>query len=520
MSQKRLARNISMMSIAVFLSRILGLVRDQVMAFFFGGGFLNDAFNVAYNIPNLLRRLFGEGALSTAFVPIYNDIGIKKDRDAQVEFALNVLSILTLFLLLLTVLGIVFAPLIVRLLYPGLAPQTTEVAVRLTRIIFPYLFFIGLSSTFIAILNSHDYFFMTGLSSALLNIGMILAVIIPYLIWRLPPERLIYPAGWGVAIGGALQTIINFPYLKRVGYRFQLLLRFGSDALKTMWQRFIPAMIGIGIREINLIADALMASFLPIGSITALGYGNRLMQLPLGIFAISAGTAVLPMYSRLVSRGEFSELSDSMRFTSLNLAYVMLPVTALILALSEDFVRILFAHGAFDELAVIMSAQALIFYSLGLLFYSMNQVLTPLFYAQGDTRTPVKLAAAMVALNISLNFILMHFMQHRGLALSTSVTAFINYIIILFLIRKRFPGIVFRGIAPSMIKSIMISAMIFGLAYWLRALLPLYSRIELVLKAAIISGISFILFYLLGMLFKLSYLKEATDNLCKRLRRK
>ncbi len=184
-----------------------------------------------------------------------------------------------------------------------------------------------------------------------------LCILIPHFILRLPAESLIYPAGWGVAIGGLLQTAINFPYLKRIGYRFRILLNFGSEALGTMWKRFVPALIGIGIREINLIADALMASFLPIGSITALGYGNRLMQLPLGIFAISAGTAVLPMYSRLVSKGEYSELSDSMRFTTLNLAYIMLPITALILTLSEDFIRILFAHGAFDELAVLMSSQ-------------------------------------------------------------------------------------------------------------------------------------------------------------------
>ncbi|MDD4148055.1 MAG: murein biosynthesis integral membrane protein MurJ, partial [Candidatus Cloacimonetes bacterium] len=358
MSLRRLARSISVMSIAVFFSRILGLVRDQLMAFFFGGGYLNDAFNIAYNIPNLLRRLFGEGALSTAFVPIYNDIGIKKDKNAQIDFALNVLSILTVFLLLLTILGIVFAPVIVRLLYPGLTPQTSDIAIKLTRIIFPYLFFIGLSSTFIAILNSHDYFFMTGLSSALLNIGMILSLVVPYFIWKLPAERLIYPAGWGVVIGGAMQTIINFPYLKKVGYRFTIMLHFGQEALKTLWKRFIPAMIGIGIREINLIADALMASFLPMGSITALAYGNRLMQLPLGIFAISAGTAVLPTYSRLVSKGEYSELSDSLRFTSLSLAYIMLPISAIILALAEDFVVILFAHGALDQHAVWMSSQA------------------------------------------------------------------------------------------------------------------------------------------------------------------
>jgi len=520
MSQHRLARNISVMSIAVFLSRILGLVRDQVMAFFFGGGYLNDAFNVAYNIPNLLRRLFGEGALSTAFVPIYNDIGIKKGKPAQIDFALNVLSILTVLLVLLTLLGIAFAPLIVRLLYPGLAPHTGIVAIKLTRIIFPYLFFIGLSSTFIAILNSHDYFFMTGLSSALLNIGMILSLLIPYWFWKLPAEQLIYPAGWGVVIGGTLQTIINFPYLKKVGYRLTILFRIGSEALKTMWQRFVPAMIGIGIREINLIADALMASFLPIGSITALGYGNRLMQLPLGIFAISAGTAVLPTYSRLVSKGEYRELSSSMRLTTLSLAYLMLPISALILALAEDFVVILFAHGAFDQQAVWMSSQALIFYSLGLLFYSMNQVLTPLFYARGDTRTPVILAAIMVGLNISLNFVLMQFLQHRGLALSTSITAFVNYLILIHLIHKRFPQIDNNGVMFNLLKSVLIAIAIYFFAVYLRKLIPLDSKTGLILKSAVIASLSFLFFYLAGLLVHLSYMKEATQNLCKRLRRK
>jgi putative peptidoglycan lipid II flippase len=520
MSQRKLARNISVMSIAVFFSRILGLVRDQVMAYFFGGAYLNDAFNVAYNIPNLLRRLFGEGALSTAFVPIYNRIGIKQDRDAQIEFALNVLSILTIFLFILTVLGILFAPQIVALLYPGLADKTAVVAVKLTRVIFPYLFFIGLSSTFIAILNSHDYFFMTGLSSALLNVGMILTVIIPYWIWRLPAERLIFYAGWGVVVGGILQTIINFPYLRKVGYRLTLLIRFGSEALKTMWQRFVPAMIGIGIREINLIADALMASFLPIGSITALGYGNRLMQLPLGIFAISAGTAVLPTFSRLVSSKNYVELSKSVRFTSLSLAYVMLPITALILALSEDFIRILFAYGAFDSMAVKMSAQALSFYSLGLLFYSMNQVITPLFYAQGDTRTPVKLAAAMVVLNISLNLILMQFIQHRGLALSTSITAFVNFIILVILIRKRMSLISFKGITINLVKCTIISLLIFGMAIFLRQVIALDSRPALIVKSAIISLSAFGLFYASALLLKLDYIHEVSKNLCKRLRRK
>ncbi|GAB1468653.1 murein biosynthesis integral membrane protein MurJ [Candidatus Cloacimonadota bacterium] len=520
MSQSKLAKNISIMSIAIFFSRILGLVRDQVMAYFFGTSFLNDAFNVGYNIPNLLRRLFGEGALSTAFVPIYNELGIKKGKEEQIDFAINLLSILTLFLALLTLIGVVFAPLIVKLLYPGLNPTTVVVAIKLTRIIFPYLFFIGLSSTFIAVLNSHDYFFMTGLSSALLNIGMVLTVIIPHYVYGLTGEELIIWAGWGVLLGGFLQTIVNLPYLKKVGYRWKVYLHFGSDALSQMWRRFIPSMIGIGVREINLIADSLMASFLPIGSITALGFGNRLMQLPLGIFAISAGTAVLPMYSRHVTNKEFGELSEGMRFTALSLAYLMLPITTLILALGNDFVSILFQSGAFDAKAALMTSQALIFYSLGLIFYSLNQTVTPLFYANKDTRTPVKIAGAMVAINITLNFVLMQFIQHRGLALSTSITAMLNYLILVYMIRRKLPDISFKGMLPNLIKTVLICVSLFGLILLAKELIPVTGRIPLLIRAGLISLISFILFYALGWLLKLEYLASAGKKLCARFLKK
>lgn len=519
-SHRTLAKNISVMSIGVFLSRILGLIRDQVMAYFFGTTYLNDAFNVGYNIPNLLRRLFGEGALSTAFVPIYNEISIKGDKDEQIEFALNLLSVLTLILCVLTLLGIILAPLIVKCLYPGLAAKTSILAIKLTRIMFPYLFFIGLSSTFIAILNSHNYFFMTGLSSALLNIGMIATVVIPYFILKVTGEELIIWSAWGVIIGGFLQTIINLPYLKKIGYRWAIYLKFGSAALVDLWKRIIPSMIGIGIREINLIADSLMASFLPIGSITALSFGNRLMQLPLGIFAISAGTAVLPFYSRCVTNKNYEELSESIRFTGLNLAYIMLPVTTIILALGEDFVRILFQSGAFDERAVWMTSQALIFYSLGLIFYSLNQTITPVFYAFKDTKTPVKIAILMVTLNITLNFILMQFMAHRGLALSTSLTASVNYFLLLYLLKKKMPEISYSGLLSNIAKTILICIFLYILLYECRNIFFVQGRMALLIRDGILTVLAMGLFYFGAILIKIDYVNQAVKILCKRFQKK
>ncbi|HPS37987.1 MAG TPA: murein biosynthesis integral membrane protein MurJ [Candidatus Cloacimonadota bacterium] len=520
MSNRKLAKNIATMSIAVFLSRILGLVRDQVMAYFFGTTWLNDAFNVAYTIPNLLRRLFGEGALSTAFVPIYNDIGAKEGKKQQFDFALNIISILTFILSLMTLIGMIFAPIIVKLIYPGLAPETLITAIKLTRITFPYLFFISLSSTLIAILNSHDYFFMTGLSSALLNLGMILTVLIPFWVTGAVGEELVIWAGWGVCLGGLFQTLSCLPYMRTIGYRIKIILKFSGTAITMLWKRFIPSMIGIGIREINLIADGIMASFLPIGSITALGFGNRLMQLPLGIFAISAGTAVLPHYSRFASQDKPEELSESMRFSSVTLAYIMLPITVIILALGQDFVYVLFQQGEFDTHASIMTYKALLFYSIGLIFYSMNQIITPVFYAYKDTKTPVLIAIPMVILNIVLNYILMQFMAHSGLALSTSITAIVNLFLILYILRKKIPGISFKGIFENISKALIISTLIYILLVVTNSYLPHYSKLLTLVKDGILSILAFVLFYLIGLVWRIDYIKEFRQNLWNRFLKK
>ena len=520
MAENKLIKNISVMSFAILISRIMGLVRDQVMAFCFGTTYLNDAFVVGYRIPNLLRSMFGEGALSAAFVPLYNEIGIKEEKRKQINFALQVLSILTFFLLILTIIGIIFAPAIVKVLYPGLHPDTYKLAVILTRIMFPYLLWIGLSSTMIAILNSHDKFFMTGLSSALLNLGMILSMVIPRFVFHIEGEELVRWAAVGVFGGGFLQTIINFPYLKQLGYPFKIMVKFGGEALTTLWKRFLPSLVGVGVRELNLVADSLMASFLAVGSISALEYGYRLFQFPLGMFAISTGTVLLPTYSRLVTYDNYPELSKNLRIAMLNLTYLMQPITVLLMGLGKDVVQIIFQHGAFDADATLWTTQALICYSLGLIFFSFNQTLTPLFYAHKDTRTPVRIAIRMVCLNIVLNFILMQFLQHRGLALATSITAMVNFVILLRLIHKEMPHIDFHGIFPNVLKTIVISVIMLVFLIITDHFYVATGLWKLIIKVIILSVLSIGLFYVLGLLFKLDYLKEAGTNLWKKFQKK
>ncbi|HPY96358.1 MAG TPA: murein biosynthesis integral membrane protein MurJ [Candidatus Cloacimonadota bacterium] len=517
--QKKLFKNTSIMSIAVFLSRILGLVRDQVMAAFFGTSYVNDAFNIAFNIPNLLRRLFGEGALSTAFVPIYNEMGVKRGKKYQLLFAVNLLSVLSIILLVLSVLGMVLAPFIVKLIYPGLPSETSALAIKLTYILFPYLFFIGLSSTMIAILNSHDYFFITGLSSALLNIAWVSAVLIASRYIK-DSKNLIYFAAIGVFIGGVLQTLINLPFLKKIGYKFLIIFRVKTTAMVMLWKRLIPSMLSMGVREINLVMDALIASFLPAGSISALGFGNRLMQLPLGVIGISAGTAALPSYSKSLINKDWDELSSTLRFSMLFMMYIMLPITALIIAGADDFIALLFKRGSFDANAGIMTVKAFVCYSLGLCFFGLNQTITPVFYAAKDTKTPLIIASIMCLTNILLNIALMFPLKHAGLALATSITAALQFIIMIVILKKRFSKLSFHKIKTNLLKIVLITIMLFAIIKSLSLYWQVDSLMQQLIKVASIITLWLIIFIASGFVFKLEYWNSVTNSLCKKFLKK
>jgi putative peptidoglycan lipid II flippase len=473
MGKQALAKKVGSMSTAVLISRVLGLLRDIMTTAFFGTQYVADAFQVAFQIPNLLRKLFGEGALSAAFIPLYSEIGIKKGRKAQIYFGLNVLSILTTFLLLLSALGIVFAPIIVRLLAPGFDQPTYQLTLYLIRIIFPYLLLIGLSSTLISILNAHNYFFIPGLSSAFLNIAMISSLGIFVMINRSSTsEEQAVVWSIGVVLGGILQTIINFPLLKRLGYSLKLNFNLRGKNIAAVWQRFLPGVAGLAIRQVNLAVDLILASLLATGSIAALNYGNRLMQFPLGVFGIAAGVAVLPLFSKLITQDRWQELQENLDFSLLSLAFIMIPIIALVAALGQDMIFLLFKRGAFDQNSLQMTYQAFFCYALGLLFYSWNRLIIPLFYAAKDTKTPVKISALIVVINIILNFLLMQIMGHAGLALATAISAFVQYLLLRRIISKRFQKLQLKNQTSNLLKIIFLSVIIW---FSLHGLSTLYS---------------------------------------------
>jgi putative peptidoglycan lipid II flippase len=516
MSKKVLKKNIGSMSLAVFISRISGLIRDQVFAYFFGVSYVADAFNFAYTIPNLLRRLFGEGALGAAFIPIYQEIGVKKNKSEQIKFAINILSLLTLILTLFSIVGILFAPFIIKLLTEylpfiiqklfgsnaqiraGFDEKTLLLTIKLTRLLFPYLFFIGISSTLISILNSHNFYFVPGLTSAFLNFSMIGMLLVTKVFPEMSSPELSIFLSVGVLIGGFLQVVLNFPLLKRIGYRFGMIFSFKNKYLKELWTKFLPGVWGIAVRQINLLTDRTLASMIVTGSISALNYGNRVMQLPLGIFGVSIGTAVIPHFSKNIAAGNIKGLNEKLTYAVSLVSFIMLPVTVLIFVEGRDYIQILFMRGAFDKKALIMSSNALIFYSLGLVFYSLNRIYTAIFYANKNTKTPFIVASVIVLLNVILNLIFMNYWNYKGLALATSVSSFVQFLILLFLIGKFYPEVKHKGVVTEIFRIIFSSIVLWLVLSFVKRLFEGDLFISVFIRAAAVSISGMILFVLIN----------------------
>ncbi len=521
LSNKKFLKYAGSMSVAVLISRFFGLGRDIMMTSFFGTTYIADAFQAGFQLPNLLRKMFGEGALSAAFIPVYKEIEVTKGRKKQIEFGINLLSILSVILFLLSLLGILMAPILLKILTPGFDIQTHNLAVKIARILFPYLFLIGFSSTLISILNSHGSFFVPGLSSSFLNIGMI-GILSGYNVFNPNSslEQKIIATSIGVLIGGIFQTLINFPQLRQIGYNFRLNISLKDPAMKVMWTRFLPGVIGLAVRQINLYIDLILASFLVSGSLAALQYGNRLMQFPMGIFGVAAGTAVLPLFSKYTAEKNWDELSKSLRFSILSLSFVMLPMTAIIASLGKDFIKILFMRGNFDVFALNMTYKALLFYSLGLIFYSINRIIIPVFYANKDTKTPVKISAYIVLINIFLNITLMKLMQHSGLALATSISAFIQMVFLIVFLKKKVPKIQIINLKTSLLKISFLSTLLWIFLqsinhYWITE-----NFFDTLLKSGVLLSLSVVIIFNGATLFNIENSKTIKDKFWKKLRKK
>lgn len=469
MSEKRnITQAAGVLGAATILSRIMGMVRDMVVSRLFGAGFATDAFFAAYQIPNMLRRFFAEGALTSAFVPIFSESLARDNRKDARELANICFTLLTIVMTGITVAGILFSPQIVGLMFPGFGSVQAklDLTIFLNRLMFPYLFFISLVALCMGILNSVRHFFTPAISTVFLNIAMILSAWLLHDRFDVPVVSLAV----GVLIGGLLQLVLQIPVLYRLGFPLSPSFSFSHPSVRRIVLLMGPSIFGVGVYYLNITVGNILASLLPQGSVSYLYYAQRLFEFPQGVFTVSVAQAVLPSMSRQAAEGDLSALKESLAFGMRLTIFVTVPAMVGLIFCATPVFSLLFMGGEFDYDKARHCAEALIYYSLGLSFVALVRVVVPAFYAMKDTRTPVLTAFFAFLLNLGFSLLFMRPMLHGGLALASTISALGNLLLLLYFLRKKIGPFGGRGIAACGWKAVVASLPVGLIAWWGMAL--------------------------------------------------
>ncbi|MFP4672543.1 MAG: murein biosynthesis integral membrane protein MurJ [Desulfohalobiaceae bacterium] len=484
----QIARGAAVISGATFISRVLGFVRDVVLAFALGAGPLADAFFVAFRIPNLLRRLFAEGSLTMAFVPVFTDT--RQHQGLQEAFALARSTLAWLLLVLggLSLLALAGAKPLTMLVAPGFIQdqELFQLTTDLVRICFPYIIFISGMALCMGVLNSLQHFLAPALAPALLNVVLILGALLGLAWgWSLP-----YVLAWGVLAAGLAQLLFQLPFMARQGFVWRGAWSWRHPGVRRIGLLMLPTVLGAAVYQINILVNTMLASLLVQGSISYLYYADRLVQFPLGVFGVALSTAALPSLSSLVSAGREQEFTQTLNMTlGLNL-FISLPAAAGLIGLAEPLIQTLFARGEFGEPAVAATAWALVGYSLGLPAFCCVRSLVSAFYALQDTKTPVLVASLCLVLNICLGLLLMQFIAHTGLALAVALSSWANILLLgYFLGRKKGTWFLLEGKFWGMAGlSLALGLGTFGTSSWgwpSLVLIPVWAGAYLLLALAL-----------------------------------
>ena len=432
-----LLRALATISSLTLVSRILAFVRDVLIARIFGAGMATDAFFVAFRLPNLLRRLFAEGAFSQAFVPIFGEYRNRKGHDEAKLLVDHVTTLLAIILFVVTLIGVVAAPVLVYITAPGFArePDKFALTVQLLRITSPYIFFISLVAVAAGILNTYNKFWPPAFAPVLLNVCFIAAAL-----WLAPYcDPPIMALAWAVFAAGFVQLLFQVPFLKKIGMLPKWSFNLKDAGVWRVIRQMGPAVFGVSIAQISLIINTIFASFLAAGSVSWLYYADRLMEFPSGMLGVALGTILLPSLSKHYaddSPEEYSKLLDwGLRLTFL----LALPAALALGMIAVPLLATFFQHGAFDTNDVLMTRQALVGYSIGLIGIILVKILAPGFYARQDIRTPVKIAIVTLIATQTMNvlFVFGLHMHHAGLALSIGLAACLNSAVLFYHLRKR-----------------------------------------------------------------------------------
>ncbi len=463
-SEEKITRRAAVVSLGTMTSRILGLVRDIIIGTMLISG-MRDIFFFAFTIPNLFRRLLGEGALSAAFIPVFNDYLAKEKKEEAFRIANTTFHLLFLVLVILTIIGILIAPLIVH--PTGFNAEGKILTLGLIRAMLPFVIFICLAALIMGILNSFGNFAVPAFAPCILNIFVIASAFTICNRFRYPVMGLAI----GVILGGVGQLLFQVPFALKKGFTLLPKIDYRHPAVKKIGVLMLPLTLGLAVTPINTFVDRLLASlprFCPTGSVSALWYSNRLFQLPLALFGIAIATAIFPTISRQAALKKIEELKETLSHALGLTFFTTIPATIGLIILRVPILRLLFQYKKFTAYDTSVTAWALLFYSLGLFAFGAVIILVKVFYSLKDTKTPVIIALFAVVANIILDLILMRPLAQGGLALATSLVAILNMSILFWLLRRRIGKLGGKRILTNFIR-ILIASSIMGGICWLVA---------------------------------------------------
>ncbi len=549
---RSVARSASIVSVAVMGSRVLGLVREQVFSSFFGAGFANVAFQIAFRIPNLLRDLFAEGALSAAFVSTFSQTLTKRgERDAW-RLANLVNNGLIVVLSVIVVAGIVFSPQIVGILirpseFPTDAakPQLMfDLAVRMTRILFPFLLMVSLAAVAMGVLNTQGRFGVPASASTMFNVGSIIGGLL--FAYVLAPEYIgntatalihrqrpapddqgaataIIGMAIGTLIGGMMQWMIQVPSLRSVGYRWQPILSFRDEGVRQVMRMMAPALIGSAALQVNVVVNTMFATSVAEGAVVWLGNAFRLIYLPIGIFGVAISTATLPVTSRAAAREDLDEFRRTLA-SSLRLTFLLtIPSAVGLVILSRPIIALIYQYGRFTAFDTEQTADALALNAIGLTAYSAVRVLAPSFYALRETRIPMMASLVSIVTNYAVAIFTVDYLKlgHRGLALSISVVSIINFALLFFFMRRKLGWIEGRSLGAAFAKVTLASAVMGAVCWIISNRIEIYLGMEGLVARLTNVGVSIatgiVVFYLAARLLKVGEMNQLTGAIKRKL---
>ncbi|MCT4642803.1 MAG: murein biosynthesis integral membrane protein MurJ [Bacteriovoracaceae bacterium] len=503
MSKAKMILSSLKMAIATLISRVFGLIREQVMAFYFGASSLTDAFLVAYRIPNLLRDLFAEGAFSAAFVPSFIEVKNKSQEQAR-TFLWQLFIMLFVVTGLLSLLIYIFAPQLIGLFAPNFTgdPLKFEHTIFLTRIMSPFLLLVSLSALLMGVLNSLKVFFIPSLAPAFFNITMILSMIILPSYLAKYDIHIIYSLGFGVLFGGFVQGMIQVPLILKHGFSFTFPRKIITKESIKVFKKLGPGLLGFAATQINLLVTTILATSCAVGAVSWLGYGFRLFQLPVGILGVSIGNSNMVHFTDLWSsdkKNEAKEIFMSSIFLSLAL---MLPACIILLSFNEHIVRIVFERGSFDSLATKMTSTALFFYGIGLPFYGIYKILVPVFYTLDKQKVPVVVSIITIIVNIIFCMFLVPSYGFKILAIGTTISISLNcliqFMILARLIDLRFEKNHLKAFSTYLISFVLLCYAAINMESFIHASTLLAMLANLFASMGLVYICFFVLLYALG----------------------